>query len=449
MHVEVSRSKDFEISPRLHFRLPFLLSSLIIRHYASVSYPLLAAASYHRPDWAYVVSSHLLGKKSWNVYNPANIARVRADEAAAAAREAAEEQRMQELDAERRIAILRGVTPPPLPEEQPEQPEKASRRAERTEFGQDRKRRRLAGEDDTDRDIRLAKAATVPREDAAADVASAKPRKPTSNAPLTDHAGHINLFPVDERDARKGEKNAEAEAEKKKKEREFEDQYTMRFSNAAGKSGLEKPWYAAPSSTNVAAGGTDAAKDGDGKMLDFTGGPSKDAWGNDDPRRKDREKMRMSASDPLAFMQKAQTQLKQAQRDRRKWVEEKDRETRELKATREKEERKESRSKRKSRSEDDEELEDFSLDAADSSKYESRRRDREKSRHRHHKSRSRERRHEHGRSHDSGRRRSGSKSRDRSRERTPHHRSSRHWEDRDSRNKPRNAYRHESDVGRA
>jgi hypothetical protein len=427
MHVEVSRSKDFEISPRLHFRLPFLLSSLIIRHYASVSYPLLAAASYHRPDWTYIVSSHLLGKKSWNVYNPANIARVRADEAAAAAREAAEEQRMQELDAERRIAILRGVTPPPLPEEQPEQPEKASRRAERTEFGHDRKRRRLAGEDDTDRDIRLAKAATVPREDAAADVASAKPRKPTSNAPLTDHAGHINLFPVDERDARKGEKNAEAEAEKKKKEREFEDQYTMRFSNAAGKSGLEKPWYAAPSSTNVAAGGTDATKDGDGKMLDFTGGPSKDAWGNDDPRRKGREKMRMSASDPFAFMQKAQTQLKQAQRDRRKWVEEKDRETRESKATREKEERRESRSKRKSRSEDDEGLEDFSLDAADSSKYESRRRDKEKARHRHHKSRSRERRHEHGRSHHSERRRrSRSKSRDRSRERTPHHRSSRH-----------------------
>lgn len=357
---------------------------------------------------------------------------------------------MQELDAERRIAILRGVTPPPLPEEQPEQPEKASRRAERTEFGHDRKRRRLAGEDDTDRDIRLAKAATVPREDAAAGVASEKPRKPTSNAPLTDHAGHINLFPVDERDTRKGEKNAEAEAEKKKKEREFEDQYTMRFSNAAGKSGLEKPWYAAPSSTNVAAGGTDATKDGDRKMLDFTGSPSKDAWGNDDPRRKDREKMRMSASDPLAFMQKAQTQLKQAQRDRRKWVEEKDRETRELKATREKEGRRESRSKRKSRSEDDEELEDFSIDAADSSKYESRRRDKEKSRHRHHRSRSRERQHEHSRSHHGGRRRrSRSKSRDRSRERTPYHRSSRHWEDRDSRNGPRNAHRHESDVGRA
>ncbi|OCL04919.1 hypothetical protein AOQ84DRAFT_391221 [Glonium stellatum] len=374
---------------------------------------------------------HLLGKKSWNVYNPANIARVRADEAAAAAREAAQEQRMQELDAERRIAILRGVTPPPLPEEEPEHSEKAGRRAEKSELGHDRKRRRLAGEDDTDRDIRLAKAATAPREDDTSVVTSTKSRKPTSNAPLTDHAGHINLFPVDERGARKGEKNAEAEAERKRKERELEDQYTMRFSNAAGKSGLEKPWYAAPSSADVTAGKTDAAEDDNGKMIDFTGGPGKDVWGNNDPRRKDREKMRMSA-----------------QRDRKKWAEEKEREIRELKAAREKEDRRERHSKRKSRHEDDEKLENFSLDGTDPSKHGSRRRDKEKLRHRHHRSRSRsrDRRREHDRSHRSRRRsRSRSKSRDRSRERTSHHRSKTHREGRDSRNERRN----ESDVARA
>ncbi|CCF31962.1 hypothetical protein CH063_00727, partial [Colletotrichum higginsianum] len=64
---------------------------------------------------------HLLGKKSWNVYNADNIARVRRDEAAAKAKEEAEEQRMQEVDAERRLAILRGEAPPPLaPVEAPE-----------------------------------------------------------------------------------------------------------------------------------------------------------------------------------------------------------------------------------------------------------------------------------------------------------------------------------------
>lgn len=51
---------------------------------------------------------HLLGKKSWNVYNTDNIERVRRDEAAARAREEADEQRMQEEDAERRLKILRG-----------------------------------------------------------------------------------------------------------------------------------------------------------------------------------------------------------------------------------------------------------------------------------------------------------------------------------------------------
>ena len=107
-------------------------------------------------------------KQSWNVYNPANIARVKADEAVAAAKEAADEQQMQELDAERRAAILRGQTPPPLPEEKSKDDVK-DRRRDRDQDGKrdghDRKRRRLAGEDDTDRDIRIAKKATEPGED--------------------------------------------------------------------------------------------------------------------------------------------------------------------------------------------------------------------------------------------------------------------------------------------
>ncbi|KAG9717065.1 hypothetical protein KCU60_g9544, partial [Aureobasidium melanogenum] len=50
---------------------------------------------------------HLLGKKSWNVYNKDNIDRVRRDEAAAQAREQEAERRMDQEDAARRIAILR------------------------------------------------------------------------------------------------------------------------------------------------------------------------------------------------------------------------------------------------------------------------------------------------------------------------------------------------------
>ncbi|OCK83765.1 hypothetical protein K432DRAFT_321677 [Lepidopterella palustris CBS 459.81] len=365
---------------------------------------------------------HLLGKKSWNVYNPTNIARVRADEQAAAAREAAEEQRMQELDAERRIAFLRGVTPPPLPLADTREGEKGSKKADKRP-GHDRKCRRLAGENDTDRDIRLAKTVVAPREDE--DEVVLKQRKPTSDAPLTDHAGHINLFPVDERDKRKNEKNAEAEAEKRKKERELEDQYTMRFSNAAGRGGLEKPWYTV--SKGVAPTEADATKADEGKLLEFSSVLSKDVWGNEDPRRREREKMRITTSDPFAFMQKAQYQLKKAERDRKNWAEEREREVRELRAIREREDRRErhGKKKKKKRSHGDDDLEGrtkrtkrpddedtflgFSLSAVKGEKHEIRQIDNDRSsKHRYYRgrSRSRERRHEHSSSHRGERNRS-------------------------------------------
>ncbi|ORY10167.1 hypothetical protein BCR34DRAFT_486145 [Clohesyomyces aquaticus] len=336
--------------------------------------------------------SHLLGKKSWNVYNPANIAKVKADEAAAAAREAAEELRMQELDAERRAAILRGQTPPPLPVADAKSEERPRRTADKGTDGHDRKRRRLAGEDDTDRDIRLAAAVTGPKDDDS--VAVLKLRKPALDAPLTDHAGNINLFPVDHKEARKREKNAEAEKEKKKKEQAFEDQYTMRFSNAAGRSGLERPWYA--------ESGSKASKEALGseeKMLEC---PSKDVWGREDPRRKEREQARISSSDPLAFMNKAQMQLKRSREDKKKFNNEREKELRELRAQQERAYRRERHGKRKKREDDD--LESFSLD--DGGCHERRRRERERSsshRHRHehrNRSRSRERKRKRNHEHD-------------------------------------------------
>ncbi|KAF3041198.1 hypothetical protein E8E11_004977 [Didymella keratinophila] len=253
---------------------------------------------------------HLLGKKSWNVYNPANIARVKADEEAAAAAEHAADQRMQELDAERRAAILRGRTPPPLPEED----NLEDSRSRRDRHGHDKKRRKLRGEDDTDMDIRLAASATKPRDGDAEDTKVLRLRKLASDAPLTDHAGHIDLFPVDIKEAIKHEKNAEAEKEKRKKEQAFEDQYTMRFSNAAGKDGLEQPWYTAQQRTARAAGEESAVL--------YPALENKNVWGNEDPRRKERELARISSNDPFAFMQKAQTQLKKSKEDKKKWSDE-------------------------------------------------------------------------------------------------------------------------------
>ena len=282
-------------------------------------------------------SRHLLGKKSWNVYNADNIAKVKRDEATAAAREDAEEQRMQEVDAERRIQLLRG-----LPVEAPSAPvgeePNGPRREDRPD--RERKRRRIAGEDDTDRDIRFAqeKNALVPAK-AEMQMKGIK----SSNAPITDAKGHINLFPVDGT-RHNAPKNTEAEAEKAKKQKEFEDQYTMRFSNAAGfKQAIgQKPWYHKIDSTVDEGGAVEA--------------PPKDVWGNEDPRRIEREKMRIAADDPLAAIQKGVAGVREVERERKNWKEEKDREIRELE---EAERRRERRRKRRREADD---LETFSLD---------------------------------------------------------------------------------------
>jgi hypothetical protein len=341
-----------------------------------------------------LTGTHTNPPQSWNVYNPANVARVKADEEAAAAREAAAEQRMQELDAERRAALLRGRTPPPLPEEDDAQ--EGKRRTDR-DGGHDRKKRKLRGEDDTDMDIRLAASMTRPKDADEDDATVLKLRNPASDAPLTNHAGNIDLFPVDVKEAIKREKNAEAEKEKRKKEQAFEDQYTMRFSNAAGKSGLDRPWYASqPQSTHNTEESTAA--------LEYPGFENKDVWGNADPRRQEREQARLSSNDPFAFMQKAQTQLKKSKEDKKKWADERKRELNELRDAQEREERRSKHHKR--------------------------------SRHRRSRSRSpdRERRHRHSNRRDRSRSRSRDRDRDRKRnDGHSRHSSSRHHRSRSPR----------------
>ena len=313
-----------------------------------------------------------MGKKSWNVYNADNIAKVKRDEAAAAAREEAEEQRMQEADAERRIQILRGLKaePPPAPVEGRAEAGRDGIGAP----GRERKRRRIAGEDDTDRDIRFAQEnnALVP-----AKAEMQLKSKKSSDAPITDTNEHINLFPAED-SRRHAPKNAEVEAEKAKKQKEDGDQYTMRFSNAAGfKQAIgQKPWYQTI--------GADENKDGEPQNV------SKDVWGNEDPRRKARETMRIAADDPLAAIQRGVAGVREVERERQKWKQEKDREIREI------EEAERRRRKRRKRSSKDDNLESFSLN--DTTKDDKQRRhhhrgDREESsRHSHrHRSRSRDR----------------------------------------------------------
>lgn len=283
---------------------------------------------------------HLLGKKSWNVYNQDNIEKVKRDEAAAKAREEAKEERMQELDAERRIQILRGEIPTPLPvEDKADDDDGLESRSYGS--GRERKRRKKAGENDTDFEMRIAAEQTGPKDSIDKQIVLRK-----SDAPLVDRAGHIDLFPQ-EPSRKVVEKNPEAEKEAAKKKKEYEDQYTMRFSNAAGfKQGLENPWY-----SKATAEPKEAEEDA----------PGKDVWGNEDPRRKEREAARVVSSDPLAFMKQGAAQVRQVEKERKRWREEKEREMRELEEV----ERRRKKHKRRREDDDEEDLEDFRLDEPD------------------------------------------------------------------------------------
>lgn len=383
---------------------------------------------------------HLLGKKSWNVYNPANIERVRRDEAAAQAREEEAERRMDEYDAARRLAILRGERPPSPPPDLLDE----GQQPRRDGANRGPKRRRIAGEDDTDRDIRLAReTAEHGREQQEQLIKFSENKKEANDAPLMNREGHIDLFPVDHKAMRKAEKNAEREAEEAKKRQEFEDQYTMRLSNAAGRDGLGKPWYA-----NASKGSTETSGPG---VMEELEEPSKNVWGREDPGRKDRQRMRMNASDPLAFMKKAQVQLKDAERDRRRWAAEREREMFAMRTTNEKElrsERKKHSSRGDKEADDIDDLEGFDLNAPpeDRKLRHERSHDRTSSRHhRRHRSRSRSRNKDRRRSHrsrsrsrspDGDRRKSHYSSRKRSRSREHRrdqesHRSSRRRDERD------------------
>ncbi|KGQ09641.1 hypothetical protein BBAD15_g5025 [Beauveria bassiana D1-5] len=255
---------------------------------------------------------HLLGKKSWNVYNKDNIERVRRDEAKAKAAEEAEEQRMQEVDAARRLAILRGEVPPPIEQDEeaaaPDQEAAGGSRPSHS-LGTGRRPRKRHGEDDTDFELRIAKERelTVSR-------AATEAKRTTSSAPIVDRRGHIDLFGTDNKRHAHTEKNEDAEREASRKRREYEDQYTMRFANAGGQPGLDAPWYSA-----------------DGRKEQQTMAVMKNVWGRDDPQRKERDEKRIVASDPLAMMKQGAAKVRELKQERKKFQDERERELRQLK----------------------------------------------------------------------------------------------------------------------
>ena len=216
---------------------------------------------------------------------------------------------MQEIDAQRRLAILRGEAPPHVPEQDDEkalEPERQDRISKSEQYGSTRRKRKRYGEDDTEFELRLAmeKAHST---DKAIEVST----KPSSSAPIFDHHGHIDLF-GDERSRAHADKNPEAERERQKQKQEYEDQYTMRFSNAAGKNATSKPWYSQ----------ADAAQE--------ETAPLKDVWGNHDPRRKQRDTDRIASSDPLHMMKKGASRVRELKKERKRFQEEREEELRQM-----------------------------------------------------------------------------------------------------------------------
>ena len=119
---------------------------------------------------------------------------------------------MQELDAERRIQILRGEIPTPLPiEDKPEREDGEKRGRRDYGSGRERKRRKKAGENDTEFEMRVARE----DQDVAANANNQLVLRKDVDAPLVDHTGHISLFPQEQKSAKAHilEKNAEAEKE--------------------------------------------------------------------------------------------------------------------------------------------------------------------------------------------------------------------------------------------
>lgn len=343
---------------------------------------------------------HLLGKKSWNVYNPASIERVKRDEAEAERRAAEQEKRALQHEAEERVQFLKGG----------EQGRSASRghlsadadaadkgngaREAGAGVGLPRQRiqkRRLAGEDDTDRDIRIARETAQLTSSTGSTLK--RQRLDNDDSAIVDAKGNISLIPVPQPEQQ------QAEAKKPLSE---EDPFTVYLSHAAGKgkdSG-KTPWYNSVPKSNVLSTGANDETD-------------KDRWGDVSERRRQREAARMASDDPLAMMKSGVKQLREAERRRREWMEQRERDLREVEDLAAKEMRKRGRRKepdegnrekrlRKSRDgghphDDEDSLEGFNLDEGYSKPQDrDRDRDREESHHRsHHRRHHRDSHHHH------------------------------------------------------
>ncbi|KEF52379.1 uncharacterized protein A1O9_11620 [Exophiala aquamarina CBS 119918] len=247
---------------------------------------------------------HLLGKKSWNVYNPANIARVQRDEAEAQKQEQEQERRHRQDEAADRIAALRGErehaerdsASPKRDLDHRDYQESAKHRAS--------KKRKFPGEDDTDRDIRLAQAQVqnLPSTSLSKDHSPCNIAK-SRNHSITDSDGHISLFPVPEQPDRPRRKTLPPG--------ENPSHFYLSDAAAYGRKASDAPWYSLANKNTPSL-------------------PSREPWGLTSPRGQQRQAARASANDPLAIMKQGVKRLRESEQQRKEWKEQRERDLREV-----------------------------------------------------------------------------------------------------------------------
>ena len=270
---------------------------------------------------------HLLGKKSWNVYNTENIARVRRDEAAARAKNEVEQRRISEVNGEARLTNLRtevrigSTLNEPVDDLLVDDGSQQRRQ----------KRRKLAGEDDTDQDIRLARSQLATRPNPYIGSRSKEDA-------LINEGGNISLFP-EPLLAKPNHDSSRTTGQRSTRE-DPQDQLTRDLEKRQKSKAGDVPWYSVP--------------DTESRMKSTENG--KDVWGNEDSGRQHRDQVRIDIADPLSFMKKGVKQLKETEQRRKDWMQQRERDLYEI----ERLAKEHHRRRKRSRSKDS--LEGFELD---------------------------------------------------------------------------------------
>lgn len=266
---------------------------------------------------------HLLGKKSWNPYSPAAIARVQADEEAHEELQRDYAEKLSKYESQRRLAGLRGVafsvrppTPPPERIDKSHVPPSSEQNQPREKDGF-AKHRRLRGEDDTERDLRLARSHVA---EPARKHVHGKDR--ALEVDITDRNGHIQLFEAP---------RPPGPVDRKKQRQDEEAESGMRFKHAAGyqQDVKQATWYS----------GTEALDDSIAKRIADENERSRDeSW-------QKREQQRIDSADPLAKMRASVRKMKETKRARDAANEEREIELHRLREQQERASRREERLK--------------------------------------------------------------------------------------------------------